>query len=220
MPKLGNTLLSCLGAALGATVGAVALAADGPAGSGQATGTMQHETMQHETMQHGMMQHGMMQNRGAMTDGGMPAPAGLAEPGQGAFAAIGEIVARLMADPGTDWSRVDIDGLRRHLVDMDDLVTRTEVTASDIPGGAAFTVSLTGPGGPAAGRMVPAHAPVLASETGWNSRVEPAAGALVWTVTSGEDEARIRALGFFGLMTLGGHHRRHHLGMATGAMVH
>jgi hypothetical protein len=39
------------------------------------------------------------------------------EPGQGAFAAIAEIIALLEADPNTDWSKVDITALREHLVE-------------------------------------------------------------------------------------------------------
>lgn len=54
------------------------------------------------------------------------------EPGQGAFAAIAEIVAILTADPATDWTRVDIAALRQHLVDMDTLVTFAEVTQEDL----------------------------------------------------------------------------------------
>ena len=40
----------------------------------------------------------------------------LAEPGPGAFAALSEAVATLAADPDTDWSRVDVAGLREHLL--------------------------------------------------------------------------------------------------------
>src|SRR5438046_3161300 len=47
-----------------------------------------------------------------------PAMSAPREPGQSAFAAIQEIVALLEADPGTDWTKVDIEALRRHLVDM------------------------------------------------------------------------------------------------------
>jgi hypothetical protein len=68
--------------------------------------------------------------------------------------------------------------------------------------------------------MVPAHAPVLAAETGWQSSVTEGSGGLVWTVAAPEDEAQIRALGFFGLMALGDHHRDHHLGLATGSVQH
>ena len=142
------------------------------------------------------------------------------EPGQGAFAAIAEIVAMLTADPETDWAQVDIDALRRHLIDMDNLVTFAEVIQENRPDGAVFRVNLTGPGGEAARRMVPAHAPVLAAETGWSSETVADGGMIVWTVTAPDDADAIRALGFFGLMAVGNHHPDHHLGVATGRMVH
>jgi hypothetical protein len=142
------------------------------------------------------------------------------EPGQGAFAAVGEIVATLMEDPHTNWDKVDIDALRNHLVDMDFLMTHAQVSAEDIPGGAVFHISLSGPGGDAASRMVPAHAPVLSAETGWQSEAVLTGEQIAWSVTSKSDEQAIRALGFFGLMAVGGHHQEHHLGMATGRMVH
>jgi len=41
-------------------------------------------------------------------------------PGQDAFGAIQEIVQILDADPKTDWSKVDLEALRQHLIDMDE----------------------------------------------------------------------------------------------------
>lgn len=62
------------------------------------------------------------------------------ETGQSAFAALAEIVTILQADPETDWERVDIDGLRRHLVDMD-LLTQEAVVARTLrPEGARFKI--------------------------------------------------------------------------------
>ncbi|WP_282181965.1 hypothetical protein [Aliiroseovarius marinus] len=142
------------------------------------------------------------------------------EPGQGAFAAIAEIVALLRANPETDWSAVDIAALRQHLIDMDNLVTHAEVTTEDVPNGARFHVQTTGLGGSAVSRMVPAHAPVLRADTGWESQVLLNGDEVVWTVTSQTDAEVIRALGFFGLMAVGNHHQPHHLGMATGSIVH
>lgn len=56
-------------------------------------------------------------DHGAMMMGsGMPG-----ETGQAAFAAIQEIVAMLDADPATDWARVDIEALRQHLIDMNNV---------------------------------------------------------------------------------------------------
>ena len=51
---------------------------------------------------------------GARTDAAAPA-------GQDAFAAIAAVVAQLEADSTTDWSKVDIEALRRHLVAMNDV---------------------------------------------------------------------------------------------------
>ena len=161
--------------------------------------------------------HGEGMDHGAKPLGDMRMPS---EPGQGAFAAIAEIVALLRANPWTDWSQVDIAGLRQHLVDMNRLVIDAEVAETPVPGGLSIEVSLGGPGGEAAGRMVPAHAPVLAAETGWHSSVTEDSASLVWTVTAPEDEAQIRAPGFFGLMAVGDHHQEHHLGLATGSMQH
>ena len=143
----------------------------------------------------------------------------LTEPGQGAFAALSEAVALLMADETTDWSRVDIAALRAHLVDMDLLVTATDVTEEALPDGLRMTISTKGPGGAAAMRMVPAHGPVLLAETGWQSTVEVGTDAVVWTVTS-EAPAVIQALGFFGLIAVGDHHPEHHLALARGEPMH
>lgn len=57
------------------------------------------------------------------------------EPGQSAFAAIQEIVALLEADPDTDWSRVDIAALRRHLVDMHNVTVAAKVASEPIDHG-------------------------------------------------------------------------------------
>lgn len=143
------------------------------------------------------------------------------EPGQAAFAAIAEIVTMLRNDPSTNWSQVNISALRDHLSDMDRLVLETETTSTSIPGGLAIEVSFANSGGAAARRMVRAHAPVLAGETSWQSSVSDETDrGLIWTVVASEDEAQIRALGFYGLMATGSHHQTHHLGIARGEMRH
>jgi hypothetical protein len=58
--------------------------------------------------------------------------------GQAAFETIAAVVRRLEADPSTDWSRVDIEALRRHLVDMDRVMMEAGVEATPLPGGARF----------------------------------------------------------------------------------
>jgi len=144
------------------------------------------------------------------------------EPGDGSFAAIIEIVAMLSADPDTDWTRVDIDGLREHLVDMNQLVIGASVRSEPLPEGLRMRIGTSGRPGKAASRMVPAHAPFLVAETGWQSEVARDGNEIVWTVTAADagDVARIQALGFFGLMATGDHHRMHHLSMARGEAAH
>lgn len=151
---------------------------------------------------------------------GFHSPAAPTEPGQGAFAAIAEIVAILAADPVTDWQTVNITALRDHLVDMDRLVTDAEVTSRSVPDGIEMTIAVPDRSDSAVLRMVPEHAPFLAAETGWNSSVTDTGDALVWIVTDPAAVARIRALGFFGLMATGNHHQPHHLAIATGQSVH
>lgn len=143
--------------------------------------------------------------------------------GQDAFAAIQEIVAILEADPQTDWSRVDLDALRRHLVDMNALVLGAESAARDIPGGVQIVVDAAGPAGAAARRMVPAHAGELAKIAGWTATAETDGdGRVILRVIAADPEqvVRIRGLGFFGLMATGAHHQQHHLAVARGGGMH
>jgi hypothetical protein len=144
------------------------------------------------------------------------------EPGDGTFAALIEIVAVLSADPDTDWTRVDIDGLREHLVDMNQLVVGASVRSEPLADGIRMWIGTSGRPGEAASRMVPAHAPFLATETGWQSEVTRDGGEIVWAVTAVDAGAvaRIQALGFFGLMATGDHHRMHHMAMARGQTAH
>ena len=74
---------------------------------------------------------------------GMTHPTAAPLPTQGghaAFAAISEIVAMLQADASTDWSKVNIERLRLHLVDMDLVTLRSRVAATPVTGGAQFVV--------------------------------------------------------------------------------
>jgi hypothetical protein len=142
-------------------------------------------------------------------------------PGQDAFGAIAEVVALLEADPGTDWSRVDLERLRQHLIDMNEVVLHSAAKSSSVPGGLA--IEITGPGRTeqAILAMVAPHAEELDRMPEWTARTEPIAGGLRLTVTARAPEdakvvARIRGLGFAGLLVQGGHHGPHHLAMAKG----
>lgn len=141
------------------------------------------------------------------------------EPGQGAFAAIAEIVALLQSDPATDWASVDIEALRQHLIDMDNVTMRSEVAVGPIPGGARFQV--TSPDLAVANsirRMLTAHTATMDGSGVWQMTAVPSPAGAEITVIG--DEAQVRALGFVGLMTVGMHHQAHHLAIAKGTNPH
>jgi hypothetical protein len=142
-------------------------------------------------------------------------------PGQDAFGAIAEVVRLLEADPSTDWSTVDLERLRQHLIDMNEVVLRSEVKSSPVPGGLAMDVTGAGRTEQAIRAMVAPHAVELDRMAEWAAKTEPIAGGLRLTVTARMPEdaktvARIRGLGFGGLLVQGGHHGPHHLAMAKG----
>jgi hypothetical protein len=157
---------------------------------------------------------------------GMPGPAavseGPSEPGQAAFAAIQEIVALLVADPATDWSRVDVEALRRHLIDMDNVTLRADVATTPVPDGTRYTVSGAGAVRESIRRMVRAHAETMSGANGMTILAEDAPEGAVMTVMpeAPADLPKLKGLGFIGLMTLGMHHQQHHLMIATGHGPH
>jgi hypothetical protein len=160
---------------------------------------------------------GMM--HGGQTDSSRPAPM---QAGQSAFAAIQEIVEMLEADPGADWSKVDIEGLRRHLVDMSNVTLASTVEAAAVDGGARFTVTGAGEVAGSIRRMVIAHAATMDGVDGWRfvAAERPDGATLTVTAPDAADQSKIRALGFIGVMTRGMHHQEHHLMIASGAGPH
>jgi hypothetical protein len=142
-------------------------------------------------------------------------------PGQDAFGAIAEVVRLLEADSDTDWSRVDLERLRQHLIDMNEVVLRSEVKSSQVPGGLAMDITGAPRTAQAIRAMIAPHAVELDRMSGWSARTAPLPGGLRLTVTARTPEdtktvARIRGLGFVGLLVQGGHHGPHHLAMAKG----
>jgi hypothetical protein len=164
------------------------------------------------------MNHGSMSQMHHMAGMRATAPA---MPGQDAFGAIAEVVRLLDADPGTDWSKVDLERLRQHLIDMNEVVLRSEVKQTPVPGGLAMEITGTGRTERAIRAMVVPHAAELDRMPAWSARTEPIAGGvrLIVVAKTPDDAravARIRGLGFAGLITEGGHHQPHHLAMAKG----
>jgi len=148
----------------------------------------------------------------------------LTEAGNDAFGTIQEAIARLEADPNTDWSNVDLEGLRQHLVDMHDMTLNVEVIAtSAIPGGIEIVVRATTERAHGAlTRVFSAHPAQLQMETGWTMRVAEAGRrfTLTTTTSNASEVEKLWGLGYIGLMALGDHHQLHHWAMASGQDPH
>jgi hypothetical protein len=168
-----------------------------------------------QMMKHDQMMHG--NQPGMMMEGMLPQ-----ETGQSAFAAIQEIVAMLSANPATDWSRVDIEVLRQHLIDMNNVTMGAVVEAKQSGDSIRFSVSGDGPVQGSIKRMVMAHAATMNGVEGWKFVAETSDTGAVLTVTP-PDQApmtKLRALGFIGILTLGMHHQEHHWMLANGVSPH
>lgn len=163
--------------------------------------------------------HNIAQGETKITD--MVTALSATEQGQSAFAAIEEIVLALNADPNTDWSKVNISGLREHLVDMELVFTEATTQVREIENGFVFTVTGVGKTASASQRMVFAHASIMNGAGDWTFRpVQHDAGVVLTVTTAADDMDKLRAIGFFGIMAMGMHHQDHHWMMATGANPH
>jgi hypothetical protein len=142
-------------------------------------------------------------------------------PGQAAFGAIAEIVRLLEADPKTDWARVNVEALRQHLIDMDEVTMHAAVSSHNVPGGLEMDVTGIGRTTDAIRRMAINHTRMLDQGSAYHATaVEIANGARLTVTAKQESDARtvalIRGLGFAGIMTEGNHHAAHHLAIARG----
>ena len=190
----------------------------------QMMGQMMMDRMGAENGAGGMDHAAMMANGGSMAStaqaqgvGGSP----LSEPGQSAFAAIAEVVAVLKADPNTDWSKVNIDALRNHLRDMDIVTIDSTTVSTEVDGGMRFDVTGAGEVTDAIRRMASAHAGMMDGVDGWVYTTEEIADGAAMTVTvPAGDLAKLKGLGFYGIMASGMHHQPHHWMMANGGQPH
>jgi hypothetical protein len=162
----------------------------------------------HGDMQGGMGMHGGMH----VQQSGAPS-----QPGQDAFSTIQEVVQILQANPATDWSKVNIAALRQHLIDMNEVTLRAIAAERMLDNGIEITVTGEGRTLEAIKRMVPAHVNEL-REIGWSAKSEDLSDGVRLVVTASEAQplAKLKALGFMGIMVQGAHHQPHHLMMAKG----
>lgn len=180
---------------------------------------MMGHSMSDEPQMPGMMQHmKQMHGQSAMQmDSNTPTL-----PGQDAFGAIQEIVRILEADPGTDWSKVNLEALRQHLIDMNEVTLRANATPKLVDGGLEIAVTGEGRTLAAIQRMIPDHAQELNQMNSWRASTEtlPEGVRLIVTSSDPKEVEHIRGLGFIGLLTSGSHHQPHHLAMAMNQMLH
>ena len=146
--------------------------------------------------------------------------------GQDAYATIAAIVAQLEADSTTDWSKVNIEALRQHLIVMNDVTLHARAQQSNVPGGASMDVTGDGTVTSSIRTMLRAHAGMMDLMGPYRTTVTDIPGGVRFVVTASNPQdqatvAKIRGLGFAGLLTLGDHHAAHHLALARGqAMPH
>jgi hypothetical protein len=93
-------------------------------------------------------------------------------PGQDAFGAIQEIVRILEADPKTDWSKVDLEALRQHLIDMNEVTLKADGAQKPIEGGLEIAVTGTDRALVAIQRMIPAYAQTVNGLNGWAAKAD------------------------------------------------
>ncbi len=144
----------------------------------------------------------------------------LDEAGNDAYGTIQEVISRLYRNPDTDWSQVNLEVLRQHLVDMNDITLNVDVLSQrPIPLGLEIVIQpQTERAAVAMARVLKAHPDMLARESGWRMKVIRGEGqyTLITTTLDPKESDQIRGLGYIGLMAYGDHHQRHHWAMATG----
>jgi hypothetical protein len=166
-----------------------------------------------------MRQHqGMMSGHGGV-QGASATPT---LPGQDAFGAIQEVVRILDADPKTDWSKVDLEALRQHLIDMNEVTLKAEAAPKQIDGGLEIAVTGNGRTLVAIQRMIPAWANTMNGQHGWSASAASLPNGELLSVTAADPKEvqHIRGLGFIGLLVSGSMHQPHHLAMAKGEFDH
>jgi len=143
-------------------------------------------------------------------------------PGQDAFGAIQEIVLILEADPKTDWSKVNLEALRQHLIDMNEVTLKADAAVTPTDGGVQIAVTGTGRTLAAIERMVPAHAHEIDGHSGRRASTRTLPNGVLLTVTAADprEVQHLRSLGFSGILVSGMHHQPHHLAIARGEAVH
>jgi hypothetical protein len=169
--------------------------------------------MHHDNMNHAAM----MGNNTAAT------PIVLTESGTDPFATLQEVITAMEANPGTNWEKVNIEALRLHLVEMQDMTINVDVKQQHIDNGfQAVVTPTTNRAVKSLTRVLSGHPMQMKAETGWDMQVQNNNGVFTLTVTTkkAHDIAKIRGLGYIGVMAYGNHHQPHHQALASGENPH
>ncbi len=140
-------------------------------------------------------------------------------PGNDVFGAIKEATDALMASADTEWDKVDLEALRQHLLDMKHVTEEVSILSkADIDKGVVIKIKAQPESLASLERVMSAHPAQLFSDKGWQMTVKQQADEFTLTVTTekAEDVAKIRGLGYGGVLTIGGHHAVHHWALASG----
>ena len=148
----------------------------------------------------------------------------LNEAGTDPFATIQEAINHLENDSSTDWSKVNFEKLRKHLIEMEDVTMNVDVFEENIIGG--FKALIT----PNSARALKSlhnvlknHPRQLSAESGWVMQVNDVSDGKFWisvVSTNKLEVAKVRGLGYIGVMAYGNHHQTHHWDMVRGENPH
>jgi len=169
-------------------------------------------------MHHANMNHAAMMGNNTATT-----PVVLTESGTDPFATLQEVITALEANTGTNWEKVNIEALRLHLVEMQDMTINIDVKQQHIDNGfQAVVTPTTNRAVKSLTRVLSGHPAQMKAETGWDMQVSNNDDIFTLTVVSkkAHEVAKIRGLGYIGVMSYGNHHQPHHWAMASGENPH
>jgi hypothetical protein len=171
-----------------------------------------HSSMNHGNMSHESMNHGDLSSKTT-----------LKEAGTDPFAVIQEVISALESNPNTNWEKVNLEALRLHLVEMQDITINVNVAEKNVESGfEAIIMPISRRALRAVGNVLQNHKSMLESETGWHMEVIKTEDVFNITVTTTDvnEINKIRGLGYIGVMAYGNHHQPHHWALASGENPH
>ena len=169
------------------------------------------------------MHHINMNHEEMMRRNTAPTQVVLTESGTDPFATLQEVITALESNANTNWEKVNIEALRLHLVEMQDMTINVDVKQQHIDNGfQAMVTPTTNRAIKSLTRVLSGHPTQIKAETGWDMQVSNNNDVFTLTVVSkkAHEVAKIRGLGYIGVMAYGNHHQSHHWAMASGDNPH